>query len=100
MSATQTLDTPLDTTARAAETALFAPRFYRTDYAAIDRLDITPMQREWDELLQEFRSDGNRNHFERDAAFEAERQALPPALQQEFLDFLVSSVTAEFSGCV
>jgi magnesium-protoporphyrin IX monomethyl ester (oxidative) cyclase len=88
-----------DATATAAENTLLKPRFYRTDYAAMDRLDIQPLHGEWQQLLDEFRCDGNRNHFERDAAFEAERRALPPELYQEFIDFLISSVTAEFSGC-
>jgi magnesium-protoporphyrin IX monomethyl ester (oxidative) cyclase len=91
--------TTLDPTARAADNTLLNPRFYRTDYAAIDKLDITPLAAEWRQLLSEFRADGNRNHFERDATFDAERRALPPELFKEFTDFLISSVTAEFSGC-
>jgi magnesium-protoporphyrin IX monomethyl ester (oxidative) cyclase len=99
MSASQALAPSLDPTARAAENTLLKPRFYRSDYAAMNRLDTLPLQRQWQALLDEFRDDGNRNHFERDAAFEAERLALPPQLYQEFIDFLISSVTAEFSGC-
>ncbi|MGA2023436.1 MAG: magnesium-protoporphyrin IX monomethyl ester (oxidative) cyclase [Steroidobacteraceae bacterium] len=99
MSAAQTVNAPPDPTARAAENALFKPRFYRTDYAAMNALDVTPLRDEWQKLMQEFRADVNRNHFERDAAFEVERQALPAELYQEFIDFLISSVTAEFSGC-
>jgi magnesium-protoporphyrin IX monomethyl ester (oxidative) cyclase len=89
-----------EATARATATSLLSPRFYRTDYAALDRMDITPLRREWTQLLDEFRSDGNRNHFERDEAFASEVKELPPELFQEFLDFMISSVTAEFSGCV
>ena len=89
-----------EATSRAVSTSLLSPRFYRTDYAALDRMDTTPLQAEWDKLLDEFRNDGNRNHFERDEAFAGEVRELPPALFQEFLDFLISSVTAEFSGCV
>ena len=89
-----------EVTASAVATTLLSPRFYRTDYAALDRMDITPLRAEWQQLLDEFRTDLNRNHFERDEAFGAQVQELPPELFQEFLDFLVSSVTAEFSGCV
>jgi magnesium-protoporphyrin IX monomethyl ester (oxidative) cyclase len=88
-----------DPTARAAENTLLSPRFYRTDYAAMSRLDIEPMRREWEQLMAEFRSDSNRNHFERDAAFADERRPIEPGLFKEFTDFLISSVTAEFSGC-
>jgi len=86
---------------RAAEAnTLLAPRFYRTDYEAMDRMDITPVRAEFDALMAEFERDVNRDHFERPTEFASEMHDLPPALKKEFLDFLVSSVTAEFSGCV
>jgi magnesium-protoporphyrin IX monomethyl ester (oxidative) cyclase len=89
-----------DATNKAKDNTLLTPRFYRTDNAAMDRIDVTPVRAEWDQMMAEFRGDNNRNHFERDAQFAAEIRELPPALHQEFLDFLVSSVTSEFSGCV
>ncbi len=91
---------PEDATAKANASTLLTPRFYRTDNAAMDRVDITPVRAEWDAMMAEFRGDSNRNHFERDASFASEIRELPPALHQEFLDFMVSSVTSEFSGCV
>jgi magnesium-protoporphyrin IX monomethyl ester (oxidative) cyclase len=93
------LEEGFDPTAKATRNELLSPRFYRTDYAAMSRLDVAPLREEWDRLIQEFRSDGNRNHFERDAAFDAERKDIPPELFREFTDFMISSVTAEFSGC-
>ncbi len=30
----------------------------------------------------------------------AQMAQMPPELRQEFLDFLISSVTSEFSGCI
>jgi magnesium-protoporphyrin IX monomethyl ester (oxidative) cyclase len=51
-------------------------------------------------MMGEFERDVNRDHFERNAQFDAEVRKLPEDLHQEFLDFLISSVTAEFSGCV
>ena len=47
-----------------------------------------------------FRDDSNQNHFRRDESFAAEVRDLPPDLHKEFLDFLVSSVTSEYSGHV
>ncbi len=92
---------PINETTRAAqqETAL-NPRFYTTDFAELDRLNIEPLRQQWDELIAEFRSDPNRDHFKRNAEFEADFSTWPEDLRQAFVDFLVSSVTAEFSGCI
>jgi magnesium-protoporphyrin IX monomethyl ester (oxidative) cyclase len=92
--------TTADATRRAEADTLLTPRFYRTDYRALDRLDISPVRAEWDVLMAEFKRDRNRHHFERDAQFQAEVRELPPGLREEFVEFLVSSCTAEFSGCV
>jgi magnesium-protoporphyrin IX monomethyl ester (oxidative) cyclase len=100
MEATLTIATPEDATELAKASTLLSPRFYTTDFAAMDRIDVTPVRAEWDQLMSEFRRDTNRNHFERPADFAAEIRELPEPLRQEFLDFLVSSVTSEFSGCV
>jgi magnesium-protoporphyrin IX monomethyl ester (oxidative) cyclase len=89
-----------DATLKAKASTLLSPRFYRTDYDAMDRIDPSLVRDEWDALLGEFRRDSNRNHFERTADFTAQIRELPEELRQEFLDFLVSSVTAEYSGCV
>jgi magnesium-protoporphyrin IX monomethyl ester (oxidative) cyclase len=92
--------TPGEATRRAETDSLLSPRFYRTDYEALERLDVSSVRAEWTELMNEFKKDGNRDHFERDAQYESEVRTLDPELHQEFLDFLISSITAEFSGCV
>jgi magnesium-protoporphyrin IX monomethyl ester (oxidative) cyclase len=79
---------------------VLSPRFYTTDFAALEKIDVTSVRDKWDALLEEFRADPNKGHFSRDSDFKAEVAALPEALRGELLDFLVSSVTAEFSGCV
>jgi magnesium-protoporphyrin IX monomethyl ester (oxidative) cyclase len=79
---------------------LISPRFYTTDYRAMDRIDVSPVRAEWDAMMAEYEGDNNHDHFQRDAGFKDEIRALPPELQQEFLDFLVSSITSEYSGCV
>lgn len=89
-----------ESTNRARTETLLTPRFYTTDFDAMDRLDMSPVRAEWDELMREFRSDGNQNHFQRDDRFESEIRSLSPELEKEFLDFLVSSVTSEYSGHV
>ena len=98
------LDTPLatsaDATAKARADSLLSPRFYSTDYAAMDRIDVSAVRAEWDQMIAEYEGDNNHDHFQRTPEFAEEIRELPPALRQEFLDFLISSITSEFSGCV
>lgn len=91
---------PADASERARASSMLAPRFYSTDYAAMDKIDVSLVRFEWDQMIQEYEGDNNHDHFQRDEAFAKEIRDLPPALRQEFLDFLVSSLTSEFSGCV
>ena len=95
-----TIDSPDAAIERARAHSLLTPRFYTTDFSAMDRLDISSVRAEWDQVMAEYEGDNNHDHFQRDEAFKGEIRELPPALKQEFLDFLVSSLTSEFSGCV
>jgi magnesium-protoporphyrin IX monomethyl ester (oxidative) cyclase len=93
--------TAQDTARLALQDTVLSPRFYTTDFDELDRTDVSSVRGEWDELLAEMRSDPNRGHFVRNEGWDlVELNSLPEGLRKEFVDFLVSSLTAEFSGCV
>ncbi|MEM9715862.1 MAG: magnesium-protoporphyrin IX monomethyl ester (oxidative) cyclase [Pseudomonadota bacterium] len=90
-----------ETTAMATETTLLSPRFYTTDFDEMDKLDVTPVREEWDKLIAQMESDPNKHHFKKnDDWIPPEWDKMSPELKAEMIDFLVSSLTAEFSGCV
>jgi magnesium-protoporphyrin IX monomethyl ester (oxidative) cyclase len=91
---------PNESTRLAQQDTVLSPRFYTTDFQAMSRIDVSLVRAEWDGLIAELRADHNRNHFTRTDVFDADFSAMSPELKKEFLEFLVSSVTAEFSGCV
>ena len=87
-------------TSTALKDTVLTPRFYKTDYAAMDRIDVEPIRAQWEALMNEFRADTNTDHFQRPDDLMANCAGLPPALYKEFTEFLISSITSEFSGCV
>lgn len=89
-----------ESTDRALENTILSPRFYTTDFDEMDRFDISAVKPEWDKLMQEFDRDINQAHFQRPDDMAKDYSHLPDGLYQEFLDFLISSITSEFSGCV
>ncbi len=89
-----------ETTLRAQQTTTLSPRFYTTDFDAMNRIRVDPVRAEWDALIAELAADTNRRHFVRNGDWDLDPERIPPALRKELIDFLVSSLTAEFSGCV
>jgi len=90
-----------ETTKMATETTLLDPRFYTTDFDKLDKTDISSVKAEWDVLIEQMRSDPNKGHFKRNEEWDKiDLDSLEPDLRRELVDFLVSSLTAEFSGCV
>jgi magnesium-protoporphyrin IX monomethyl ester (oxidative) cyclase len=102
--AVHTIETAEDANKKAVHDDMISPRFYTTDFAAMDRINIEPVRAEWDRMMAEYEGDNNHDHFQRDEAFAGEvasgMASLSPEMRQEFMDFLVSSLTSEFSGCV
>lgn len=91
-----------DTTKSAMVSTMISPRFYTTDFEEMDKLNVEGVREEWDDLIAQMRSDPNKTHFKRNEQWDDDFDidALPGPLREEFVDFLVSSLTSEFSGCV
>jgi magnesium-protoporphyrin IX monomethyl ester (oxidative) cyclase len=98
------VETADDAMAKATRSTMLTPRFYTTDFDAMDKMDVSSVRAEWDAMILEYEGDNNHDHFQRDAAFAEEARvglaSMSPELRQEFLDFLISSCTSEFSGCI
>jgi magnesium-protoporphyrin IX monomethyl ester (oxidative) cyclase len=85
----------------AMSNTLLTPRFYTTDFEEMDAIDVTPVRKDWDALIAQMKADPNKGHFKKNEKWDkVDWDGMEPALRKEFIDFLISSCTAEFSGCV
>ncbi|ETX14986.1 magnesium-protoporphyrin IX monomethyl ester cyclase [Roseivivax halodurans JCM 10272] len=85
----------------AMQNTLLTPRFYTTDFDQLDAIDVSPVRRDWDALIAEMVADPNKGHFKKTEDWDhVDWEGMEPQLKKEFIDFLISSCTAEFSGCV
>ena len=90
-----------EATAVAMRNTLLTPRFYTTDFDEMDAIDVSPVRNEWDRLIAQMKSDPNKGHFKKNEDWDhIDWDGMEPKLKAEFIDFLISSCTAEFSGCV
>lgn len=86
------------TTRHALKEAALNPRFYTTDFEAIDAMNFEPLRAEFDWIRREFEHDYNKHHFVRNEEFLADFDDMPA--RDVFIEFLERSCTAEFSGCL
>jgi magnesium-protoporphyrin IX monomethyl ester (oxidative) cyclase len=88
-------------TETAMSNTLLTPRFYTTDFDELDAIDVSPVRADWDNLIDQMQADPNKGHFKKNEDWDhVDWEGMDPALKKEFIDFLISSCTAEFSGCV
>jgi magnesium-protoporphyrin IX monomethyl ester (oxidative) cyclase len=104
MTTAQMIASAAEADRKAKENTLLSPRFYTTDFKAMDAIDVTPIRAEWDKMMAEYEGDNNHDHFQRNELFAKEVaevfSQVSPELRKEFLEFLITSVTSEFSGCI
>jgi len=85
----------------AMQDTLLTPRFYTTDFDEMDAIDVSSVRQDWDQLIAQMVSDPNKGHFKKNEDWDhVDWDNMEPQLKKEFIDFLISSCTAEFSGCV
>ena len=102
--AAENMSAPIDSktgTDVAMMNTLLTPRFYTTDFDEMDAIDVSPVREDWDKLIAAMKADPNKGHFRKNEEWDhIDWEGMDPELKKEFIDFLISSCTAEFSGCV
>ena len=75
------VESAADANKKAVTNTVLAPRFYTTDFDAMDKIDISSVRKEWDLMMEEYEGDNNHDHFQRDAEFAGEVHTLMSKLE-------------------
>ena len=76
-----------------AKETILSPRFYTTDFEAMENMDLSINEEELEAICEEFRKDYNRHHFVRNSEFEGAAEKLDPETRELFVDFLEGSLS-------
>jgi magnesium-protoporphyrin IX monomethyl ester (oxidative) cyclase len=88
-------------TALAMQNTLLTPRFYTTDFDEMDAIDVRTRPRGLGQADRPDEIGPQQGPFQEERGLgHIDWDGMEPKLKAEFIDFLVSSCTAEFSGCV
>ena len=79
-----------------AKETILSPRFYTTDFEAMENMDLSINEEELEAICEEFRKDYNRHHFVRNNEFEGAAEKLDPETRELFVDFLGEVVLRNF----
>ena len=79
-----------------AKETILSPRFYTTDFEAMENMDLSINEEELEAICEEFRKDYNRHHFVRNSEFEGAAEKLDPETRELFVDFLEEVVHQNF----
>ncbi|MFX5562590.1 hypothetical protein ABTD73_19245, partial [Acinetobacter baumannii] len=63
-------DAKPDVIAIACQNTVLTPRFYTTDFDALDAIDVSLVRAEWDQLMADMEGDPNKAHFRRSESFD------------------------------
>jgi len=82
------------------EENLLTPRFYITDFEAVANMDISSQETQIRAMVEEMKTDYNRDHFVRNEEFKKSWDHLDEETRAAFTDFLERSTMSEFSGFI
>lgn len=69
--------------ALATQDTMLTPRFYTTDFDALDAIDVSLVRSEWDQLISDMVGDPNKLHFKHTDAFKGVIEGLEPSLDRK-----------------